>query len=72
MQTSDYFGFGAVFIWGLWWITFPGSVIKFYTRFHRGKVKLPREVGVRLAGAAWLFLAIVVLFAFLHKKASIQ
>ncbi len=71
MQTSDYFGFGTVFILGLWLIMFPGSVIRFYTWFHRGKVKLPGEVGIRLAGAIWLVVVIAVFFDFLHKKALI-
>jgi hypothetical protein len=72
MKTGDYYGFGALFLWGLWFVVFPGSVIKFYTQLHRGTVKMPREGGVRLAGGIWLFIVTAVLFDILHKTALIR
>ena len=48
---------------GLWWVIFPVSVIRFYTWFHGGKVKMPKPSGVRIAGAVWLLiLTLVVVF----------
>ena len=69
MNTSDYIGFSAVFAWGLWWVAWPGSVLRFYRWFHRGTTKLPGEKGVRIAGVLWLVLTISVLIAFLRNRA---
>ena len=48
---------------GLWWVIFPVSVIRFYTWFHGGKVKMPKASGVRISGAVWL-LVITMVFIF--------
>ena len=45
---------------GLWWVVFPESVIRFYTWFHSGKVQMPKPSGVRIAGALWLLLVTLV------------
>ena len=66
MKLSDYIGFGVFLGWGLWWLVFPNSAIRFYTRFHSGKVRLPRPLGVRLAGALWIVL--VIMLAVFAKK----
>ena len=68
MNTSDCIGFGAALSWGLWWLIFPGSVIKFYRWFHRGKTRLSREIGVRVLGAIWLVLVLAVLVSFLRSR----
>src|SRR5439155_15787317 len=65
-EMSDYIGFGIFLGWGLWWLVFPNSAIRFYTRFHSGKVRLPRPLGVRLAGALWIVL--VIMLAVFAKK----
>jgi len=50
---------------GLWWLVFPTSVVSFYTRFHKGRVNVPRIFGIRLVGAFWILLvSIVVVIAF--------
>ncbi len=51
----------AILSFGLWFLLLPSSVLQFYTWFHRGTVKLPSANGVRIAGAIWLIVTIVVL-----------
>ena len=72
MKLSDYIGFGIFLGWGLWWVVFPNSVIRFYTWFHPGGVKVPRALGVRLVGALWIVLVLlvmlVVMLAIFTKK----
>jgi hypothetical protein len=55
------------FAFGLWFVLLPRSVIRFYTWFHGGSVKLPPPSGVRLAGGIWC-LFIVVLVALIEMK----
>ena len=43
---------------GLWWLLFPASVIRFYTWLHRGKFIALRPIGVRLVGAIWILLVV--------------
>ena len=57
---SDMFGLLLALSFGVWWILFPSSVINFYTWFHRGKVALPRPIGVRLVGGLWVVVVVVV------------
>src|SRR6266851_2808329 len=63
-KLSDYFGFAVAFSFGLWWLAFPGSVISFYSWFHRGSVAMPKAGGVRMAGALWVVLVAVVMAGF--------
>jgi hypothetical protein len=63
MRASDVVGFCAVVSFGLWWILFPISVLRFYTWFHRGKARLPGPRGVRLAGVFWVVVVAVVFWA---------
>jgi len=56
MTASDLTGLALFGGFGLWWLAFPQSVIRFYTWFHRKKVRMPKPIGVRIAGAAWLIL----------------
>jgi hypothetical protein len=65
MSLGDY-GFGAALAFGVWWIVFPRSVIRFYTWFHRGRVAMPRPIGVRLAGFLWV--ALIVLASLLANR----
>lgn len=60
MKLSDYLGFGLTLGFGLWWLVFPKSVIKFYTWFHRGEAKMPGTFGIRIAGMLWIVLVSVV------------
>ena len=57
---SDIAGLIAFAAFGLWWIAFPRSVIRFYSWFHRGRIRLPRAAVVRVAGALYVTLLIVV------------
>ena len=68
MQISDYIGFVAALSFGLWWLIAPRSVIAFYNRFHRGTVAMPKPIGVRIAGAFWLVLVLVVAFMFSRSR----
>jgi hypothetical protein len=45
---------------GLWLLIFPESVIRFYTWFHQGTVKMPKAGAIRIVGATWLALAVIV------------
>ncbi|PYU92854.1 MAG: hypothetical protein DMG08_11605 [Acidobacteria bacterium] len=63
---SDYIGFGIFLGWGLWWLVFPNSAIRFYSGFTPGGLKAPRPLVVRLAGAFVLLL--VVMLAVFAKK----
>jgi hypothetical protein len=65
MKASDAVGSVLVLSFGIWWVLFPASVLRFYTWFHRGEVTLPAPSGVRLAGAVCLTLVgAVLLLAF--------
>ena len=68
MKISDYFGFCVFAGFGVWWLLFPNSVIRFYRWFHRGQVKLPAPFGVRLAGALWIALMSAVMLMELAKR----
>jgi hypothetical protein len=68
MRTSDYIGFGCAFGFGVWFLAFPRSVIRFYTWFHRGKIAMPRTGGVMIAGAIWVTFVSIGLFVFLRTK----
>ena len=35
---------------GFWWLLFPDSVARFYTRFHDGNVVIPKPVAIRVMG----------------------
>ena len=64
MNLTDYFGFAAALCFGFWWLAFPGSVISFYSLFHRGSVTMPKARGVRVAGALWVAVVAVVMAVF--------
>jgi hypothetical protein len=64
LQTSGYIGFAVALIFGLWWLASPRSVIAFYTRFHRGAVRMPAAGGIRIAGALWVALVVIVAIIF--------
>jgi succinate-acetate transporter protein len=68
MKLSDHFAIAALVSFGLWWLIFPGSVIKFYRWFHRGRVATGRPAGIRLAGLAWIVLVIFVCIWSYHSR----
>jgi len=67
MSTSDILGFSLFASFGLWWALFPQSVIRLYTWFHRGKVKMPRLAAIRMMGTAWIVLVSVITLT-AHKR----
>jgi hypothetical protein len=63
MATSDMLAIALFGGFGLWWLFAPTSVVAFYTRFTRGRVRLPRPGAIRVIGAGWFILvAAVVIF----------
>jgi hypothetical protein len=64
MQTIGYIGLAVALSFGLWWLASPRSVIAVYTSFHRGAVRMPAASSVRIAGALWVALVVIVAFIF--------
>ena len=60
MKLSDYIGLGVFVGFGLWWVLLPNSVVRFYTWFHRGRIRLPRPSLVRLVGGLWIALVLAI------------
>jgi len=60
MKLSDCIGLGMCVGFGLWWVLLPNSVVRFYTWFHHGRVKLPRVSTVRLVGGLWIALVLAI------------
>jgi hypothetical protein len=66
MRTSDYFGFGFSYAFGLCFMLMPQSAVRFYSWFHR------RDPGntptnARWAGAFWIGLTAIVNLATIYK-----
>ena len=57
---QDILGFLFFTAFGLWWLLIPNSVIRFYNWFHGGKIRMPGPIGVRVVGALWVALVVVV------------
>ena len=68
MNSSDYLGLVILSIFGIWWIMFPQSVIRLYTRIHCGQIKLPSTSGIRAAGALWVVVVIVVFLVVFRRR----
>jgi hypothetical protein len=60
MKHDDYIGLVPYVGFGLWWVLFPNSVIKFYTWFGRRRVSLPKQSAVRVLGVLWIALVLAV------------
>ena len=58
MKPQDYIGLIVFVGFGLWWVLFPISVIRFYEWFHRGKASIPKPSIVRTAGVLWIALVL--------------
>jgi hypothetical protein len=64
MNNSDKIGFIFTLSFGFWWLIAPRSVVIFYTWFHRQGVRVPKPVGIRVIGLAWIVLvACVMIFS---------
>jgi len=62
MRTSDVIGFVVCGLFGIWWVVFPKTVIRFYEWFSRGRARMGRPAQVRVAGLVWLALMLFVLW----------
>lgn len=60
VRLSDWIGMAVFSSFGLWWVTFPASVIRFYAWFHRDTVRLPGKAAIRILGLAWVALVVSV------------
>jgi len=60
MRASDWIGTVAFAAFGAWWLLVPRSVLRFYSWLHSGRFGIPREWGVRIAGALWILLVLFV------------
>jgi len=68
MGVQDYISRSLFVAFGLWFIFFPASVIRFYTWFHGGKVEIPGGTpAVRLAGACWVVLVVTIFIIWSRK-----
>lgn len=56
MKLEDLIGLAFFVAFGLWWVALPDSVLRLYAWFHKGSVKLPKQMGIRLAGLFWIIL----------------
>ena len=52
-------------ILAMWWIFLPQNVLNFYIWFHRGKIKLPKPIVIRILGFLWL---VVIFIGELYKN----
>ncbi len=68
VRLSDYVGIVAFSSFGLWWMTFPASVVRFYAWFHRGTIRSPRStLSIRVVGLLWVVLVVFVSFWVRHS-----
>jgi hypothetical protein len=74
MLYSDAIGLTVCLSFGIWFVFAPSSVIRFYSWFHSrqgiagfGKARVPRPIGVRVAGLLWILL-ITIVFVVSRKK----
>ena len=67
ITASDGVGLAFFLSFGLWWVCFPASVIRFYTWFHRREMTLPAPGAVRLVGGLWCALVILVFWTSISR-----
>jgi hypothetical protein len=69
VKPEDCLGFAFFTGFGLWFVFFPRSVLRFYTRFHGKRITMPDETdplwSIRLGGAFWVALVLCVMVRFL-------
>lgn len=72
MTRDDYIGLFPFVGFGLWWVLFPSSVIKFYAWLHRKEksslmtwldryYRTPKPLTVRVLGALWVAIVIAIM-----------
>ena len=62
MSVADIAGPALLASFELWWVIFPRRVIRFYDRFHGGRVRLPSTFARRCIGIGWAILIASVMF----------
>jgi hypothetical protein len=63
MRYSDVIALVLLISFGIWWVCAPRSVIRFYSWFHGGKVRVAKPNGIRIiriSGLLWIALVIIV------------
>ncbi len=63
MDVTDLSVFGVFVVCGLWWLSFPGSVVRLYLPLY-GPRHSPRPFFIRLAGATLLAVSLWMFWAF--------
>ncbi|PYI94632.1 MAG: hypothetical protein DME97_01255 [Verrucomicrobia bacterium] len=63
LPIGTYIGAAFALVFAMWWIGFPESVIPFYAWLGRKSIRPVKSAVIRLLGAIWAIVAIVVLFA---------
>jgi hypothetical protein len=53
MTVSDFIVPGLSVVCGLWWLSFPNSVIRFYRALYGSRFG-PKPFFIRLAGGVWI------------------
>lgn len=53
MAMKEYILFGISVACGLWWLSFPNSVIRFYRAIYGSRFN-PRPFFIRMAGVVWI------------------
>jgi succinate-acetate transporter protein len=67
LATGDVVGASLFIAFGLWWLLLPRSVVRFYAWLHRGKVRGPRIPAVRVLGALWIVVMILMEWGALRR-----
>jgi heme/copper-type cytochrome/quinol oxidase subunit 2 len=67
MKITGYFCFLIALSLGFLCVAYTGRVISFYSRFRGGNVKMPTERNVRLAGAVWIILLLIIMYVIFSK-----
>lgn len=53
MAMREYVLFGFSVVCGLWWLSFPNSVLRFYRAIYGSRFEV-RPFFIRLAGVVWI------------------
>lgn len=67
MKITGYFCFLFALSLGFLCVAYTGRAISFYSWLRGGKARVPKESGVRLAGALWIVLMIIIIYVLLSR-----
>ena len=66
MGTREYIVLGFSLGCGLWWLSFPNSVIRFYRALYGSRFS-PRPFFIRLGGGVWIVAALWIFWPIISK-----